>query len=123
MATYVIGIGSNAKGKLENVRDAIAWIDTIFYNVKSSSIYTTPATNGKDEDYANAVVKCDSDDELPIIQRRLKEYEQACGRTKESKIKGIVPIDLDIVICDNEKLRPRDYNAEYFLIGWRQING
>ena len=123
MATYVIGIGSNAKGKLENVRDAIAWIDTLFSNVKSSSIYTTPATNGKDDDYANAVVKCDSNDELPIIQRRLKEYEQACGRTKESKINGNVPIDLDIVICNNEILRPRDYNAEYFLIGWRQING
>lgn len=71
--------------------------------------------------YFNAVSVFSADtpaDELKLI---LKAYELTHGRTSEARSKGLVPIDLDLVIVNNEIVRRSDYDEEYFQIGYRQI--
>ena len=35
---------------------------------------------------------------------------------------GVIPIDLDIVIWNNNIIREKDFNQKYFQIGWHQLN-
>ena len=39
-----------------------------------------------------------------------------------SKKKGDIPMDLDIIIWNDEIIREADYNQHYFQIGWQQLN-
>ena len=87
-----------------------------------SEVYNTQATNGIDADYLNMVVIADCNDELDIILEKFKNYEAISGRTLQSKIIGVIPIDLDIVIWNNNIIREKDFNQKYFQIGWHQLN-
>jgi 2-amino-4-hydroxy-6-hydroxymethyldihydropteridine diphosphokinase len=51
----------------------------------------------------------------------LKSWEAECGRTPESKQKGVVPIDLDIVMWNSEVVRPVDYSRSYVSMGIAQL--
>lgn len=50
------------------------------------------------------------------------EYENVCGRTPASKQTGEIPMDIDIIIWNDEIIRPNDYEHEYFKIGWNMIH-
>ena len=57
----------------------------------------------------------------------MKEIETQQGRTSLSKQTGIIPIDIDIVVWNDEVMRPRDLQHEYMQKGLRmlgiEING
>lgn len=119
---FVISIGSNIDNKPNIINEAIARLDTIYTRIKSSAIYTTDALNGKDAAYCNCVAAysapgISADD----IVSMLKQIERDFGRSPELKAKGIVPIDLDLVILNDIILRQRDFNYDYFQIGWNEI--
>ena len=60
--------------------------------------------------------------DLDEAVKTLKELERNQGRTPELKIQGIVPIDIDVVIWNDEIVRMRDYEQDYFSQGYRQLN-
>lgn len=43
------------------------------------------------------------------------------GRHPEDKASGIVPVDIDIVMCDGVVLRQRDYSARHFRTGYEDL--
>ena len=49
----------------------------------------------------NAVAVCESEHSHNDLNDMLKQYEINCGRSKESKLNGVIPIDLDIVIAND----------------------
>ena len=113
-----ISIGSNTPNGAVNIENAFEFIKKNFENVACSQIYSTPSvTIGDNSIYFNAVARCLSDD-IDDINQELKSYEINCGRVKGSKN---VVIDLDVVVADNEVLRPRDFDREYFKIGYFQL--
>ena len=119
---FVISVGSNIDKKENIINRVIAHLDTIFARLISSSIYTTDALNGKDAPYSNCVVAYLTDDlSSEDIVSTLKQVERVFGRTPELKSRGIVPIDLDLVIYKGFILRERDFNYDYFQIGWNEI--
>ena len=122
MARFVIGIGSNVSDKVDSIKDAFAWLSDISEDFIASEIYITKALNGIDDDYANAVCSCSLDQSLQDFNLLLKQYEKSRGRTPESKITGLIPIDLDIVIYNGEIVRQKDYIREYFQKGWKMID-
>lgn len=112
----VISIGSNVEPKAQHVADAIAWLAETLTDVESSESYTTPPLRGVGEDYCNAVAIGFCTLPLEELNAKLKEYEAASGR-----LPGKIVIDLDIVMKDNEVLRPRDFQAEYFCHGYNEL--
>ncbi len=122
MNKLVISIGSNSNDKDWQVENCIAWLKTNLSGVSTSKIYGTPASNRKDPDYLNAVMKAKCKEDFNEIQQKLKDYETVCGRTPLSKQVGDIPMDLDIVIWNGNILRQRDFNQEYFQKGWQEIN-
>ena len=121
MNRIFLSIGSNAAERDQNVMKCMDWIAGHFTALAKSDIYTTPAINGKDNDYTNSVMEIESELEHDDLKAQFKQHEKDCGRIPESKALGIVPIDIDIVTWNDEILKPSDYSREYFQKGWRQI--
>lgn len=122
MNTYVISIGSNAVDKAERLAFGFDELGSRVDVVARSQAYVTPALNGRDADYLNAVAVVRTDVDLDSLSALLKHIETLSGRTPQSKMSGVVPLDLDTVIADGTVVRPGDFNQQYFQIGWNQIN-
>lgn len=121
MKKVVIGIGSNVESRDSNVADAIKWLESVLESVTASTVYATQPEGDARYPYANAVVAGLTDKSQSDFTSLLKDYESACGRTPELKALDIVPVDLDLVVYDDAVLRPGDFQARYFTIGYNQI--
>ena len=118
----VLSIGSNSADREDQMTNCIAWLRGIAILSKLSSVYNSPASNGKDPDYLNAVAEITTALTHPELTKLLKDYERQCGRTPQSKSLGSIPIDIDIVMWNGEVLRPKDFAQYYFAKGWNEIN-
>ena len=118
----VLSIGSNSADREAQMTNCIAWLRDNATLTKLSSVYNSPASNGKDPDYLNAVAEITSALTPPELTKLLKDYERQCGRTPQSKALGSIPIDIDIVMWNGEVLRQKDFAQYYFAKGWNEIN-
>lgn len=118
----IISIGSNTAEKNNNVLKALNWFEGISDSFVSSGIYETPEVHGRGESYMNAVgrgyVSCNFETLLNLCKR----YELLFGRTDEMRLLGKVPIDIDIVVWNDDIIRPLDFNREFFQIGYSEIS-
>ena len=110
MNKLVISIGSNSKDREWQVENCIKWLKSKLSGVSHSEIYNSAASNGKDPDYLNVVMKAKCRENFDEINKKLKDYESVCGRTPLSKQTGEIPMDLDIIIWNGEIVRERDFN-------------
>lgn len=122
MNRIVISIGSNDRCRESNVEQCLEFLRHRFPETRFSAVYNTPASNGRDADYLNVVMEGTCSDDFDKTKSLLKLYETAHGRTPASKLTGQVPIDLDIVMWNGEVVRQRDFNQDYFQIGWKQLH-
>ncbi|MCM1020742.1 MAG: 2-amino-4-hydroxy-6-hydroxymethyldihydropteridine diphosphokinase [Muribaculum sp.] len=122
MNIITLSIGSNTRRSRMRVACAIAWLKRHFSLVAVSDIYSTPEISGRFCDYSNAVAIIKSNLSAEVIEQHFKEYERCCGRTPASKIKGKIPIDLDLVIFNDFVIRSKELNHNHFSIGWHQIS-
>ena len=121
MNTLVLSIGSNSRDREWQMRHCIEWLKHILSSVKVSSIYNSVAVNNHDTDYLNAVMIESTKKGLEDISALMKQYETVCGRTPASKLQGEIPIDIDIVLWNNDVIRQRDFAQQYFQRGWQEL--
>ncbi|MDE6073646.1 MAG: 2-amino-4-hydroxy-6-hydroxymethyldihydropteridine diphosphokinase [Muribaculaceae bacterium] len=121
MTRVVIGIGSNVDPSDHRVAKAIDYLRTALDKAVSSSVYGTQPEGDARYPYSNAVIAGYTDLTRHEIINLLKRYETDNGRTPAQKAVDIVPIDLDLVVYGEEILRPGDFNASYFMTGYRQL--
>lgn len=119
-----LSLGSNLPPRHQRVRQAISWLKKSSQTCAVSSLYETPEIHGKGDPYVNAVMIAEYEcRDVDSINRIIKEYEISAGRDDAARSKGIVPIDIDIVLADSELLRPRDFDREFFQIGLSELLG
>ncbi len=117
MNNLILSLGSNSQDRDWQMSHAISHLKQMFRKTVVSEIYEVPAHNGIDAPYLNAVMVATTTKELDEIVAALKQWETLCGRTPASKQQGIIPIDIDVVIWNNEVLRPVDYSRSYVSKG------
>mgnify|MGYP004442647065 FL=1 len=118
----VICLGSNIPNRAEMIRLAISKVEAEYPSgIAVSHIYETPAIDGVSPNYSNAVMMLDSTHDYEQTQLQLKCIEREMGRTAQSKATGIVEIDLDVVMFNGTVMRPKDFNRNYFQIGYNHI--
>ncbi len=118
---YTLSVGSNCGST--NVKSAVTWLAGQLSDYKVSSLYETPAVKAGRGSYVNAVAEGFSTLSPEIFNERLKEYERLCGRDESCRSLGIVPIDIDIVICNDDVLREWDFRQTFFRIGFSELAG
>lgn len=120
MNKIILSLGSNLADGQAHVAAAIEWLESVGCQCEVSSIYSSPSINGDGTMYFNAVVRglfqCDAD-ELSV---KCKEYEATHGRVH---VKGMpVSIDIDVVVCNDCILRPKDASRYYFTRGVKELS-
>ncbi|MCH5328504.1 MAG: 2-amino-4-hydroxy-6-hydroxymethyldihydropteridine diphosphokinase [Coprobacter sp.] len=122
MNRVVIGLGSNVGNALALLEACCKDIASIAVSARFSACYETAAVGTVPApDYCNCVGIVETDWDYDRLYRCFKEMEKAAGRTPESKHRGEVPLDIDIVVWNDEVKRPRDMEQEYMQIGLNRL--
>ncbi len=123
LSVAVLSLGSNVPDSREQVLGALAWLrERVARGLRCSELYSTPALRPGKPRYLNAVAVAETAMQLAELNAALKQHEAACGRDEAMRRQGLVPIDLDVVMWNGAVLRDKDYNQQYFQIGWKLIN-
>lgn len=116
----VICLGANTPDADKQIHAARVSVSALCDIISISGIYpTAPEYAGESTPYLNEVIVLKTRLTLSAFQQFYKEYEKVVRA--QNKHEGLVNIDIDVVIWDNNILRPRDYNASYFREGIRRI--
>lgn len=115
-AILCLGSNLNPKDAEWNIDFATKKLQLEISILASSAIY--PSSSG----YMNQVVTCTTTCNYEQLHEYTKRLEYSLGRRKAHKDQGIVPIDIDIVVFDDEVKRPLDYCSAYFKQGIQEIN-
>lgn len=112
----VILVGSN-HGSREAIIDAVMLrLSGLLDGFRRSPAIESPDAAGNAAPYLNAVCSGSVDCPLDKFTRLTKSLEMEWGRTAESKLTGIVEVDIDIVMWGGDVLRPREVSSDYFTI-------
>lgn len=118
MNKLVISLGSNCGNRTNNVKQAADWLSRLLQDAACSEIYETPEIHGVGDPYMNAVIIGLSDNDYDSLNSCFKQYEIRAGRNDDARNRGEVPIDIDIVIWNDNVIRHSDYSANFFKIGY-----
>lgn len=121
MNSVVISLGSNVEDRMSRVAAAMTWIQSILRSTACSGIYETDDFHPTGRKYCNAVMAGDTALSQSEIDTAVRLYELNAGRDESARLRGDVPIDIDLVIWNGTVLRPRDMEREYFLRGFREL--
>lgn len=121
---YILSIGTNTEPREERLRDALQWLVSLGESYCSTPYATAPI--GRDagnerKHYQNAVVILDYSGSESELDPLLKAYEAGAGRTPEARLRGEVPIDIDIVIAGDKIVRPKDFSRYFFRQGYEEL--
>ncbi|MCM1377321.1 MAG: 2-amino-4-hydroxy-6-hydroxymethyldihydropteridine diphosphokinase [Clostridium sp.] len=120
----LVSIGSNTADRVKKLADAEECIrhrESKIEIKETTPFYETSPIGGGNEPYLNAVIRMETELKADAINKIFKEIEKEMGRTEETRNRGEVPIDIDLVIFGNEILRQRDYNTTYFQEGLKKL--
>lgn len=117
----ILSLGSNSLDREWQMKQAIKQIKQLFTKVVLSEIYEVGAHNGIDAPYLNAVAVASTSMTLDEVSVVCKQWETICGRTPASKLQGVIPIDIDVVVWNGEIVRETDYSRDYVAKGIVQL--
>lgn len=109
----VICLGSNFE-KEKNMRSAADLLRGYFPSIRFSELACTePVGLPLSGPFLNQMAIAGTDAPVEEVRRAFKEMEASLGRTADSKRKGQVPIDIDLLRWNERIVKPADWNKEY----------
>lgn len=120
--TAVLTLGSNVARAACIIEAARAAIDRVAEVRAYSGAYLSPDDTGAGADYLNAVLELTTTLSLSEMADFAAGLEQRSGRTADSKSRGVMPLDVDIVVWDTEVIKPYDTTRPYFRTGYQKIH-
>ncbi len=120
--TCYLSIGSNMPPRLRRLDTALSALASVVGIVDSSAAVESDDHSGRGPAYLNMAVRCTTDMSLDDLQRALRDLEKKLGRRPDSKERGMMPVDIDIVEYDGRVVSPDDFDRHYFTTCYRQLN-
>lgn len=122
MNKAIIGIGSNTTDAKARVEECCRNISEISSEAIFSSIYETEAVGSLPQpNYHNCVGVLRTSQPFEELKQKFKDMEREAGRLPEHKTEGKVIIDIDIVVWNNEVIKPTDLTRTYMTIGMEEL--
>lgn len=121
MHTYTICIGSNY-----NREATLLWarkqLTALFPSICfADEEETEPFLLHNPARFTNQVARFRSSDNVEETTQQLKRLEAAAGRTPEDKAIEKVILDIDLLMCDDTILKPKDMAQPYVMRGIAQL--
>ena len=123
MTQVLLSLGSNlawdeAVRMLEGVR---APLTLLCPGMRFSSIYATAAEGHSTGTYANCMAVAETPTDLATLEQACKRLEAELGRTDETRRRGLVPIDIDVVRYGDTVVRPTNFAHTYMRRGLEEL--
>lgn len=119
--TYIISLGSNEQ-RHENLDEARRRLKDIFPDVCFSTEQDTePIMICRSVPFANQVARFHSDMPCQQVLAYLKAIECKVGRMPDEVCRGIVRMDIDLLMCDDVVYKPMDMERGYVQIGLQEL--
>ena len=114
MNTAIIMLGSNTDVK-ENMRLTMNRLVECFeVTHKSLQVNTEPVGAQFSSNFLNVALKLLSEEPIDATVAIFKQIERKMGRLPDSKLTGIIPIDIDLIFWNNDLIHD-DYNNFDFV--------
>lgn len=117
----IIGLGSNSNYKENMVRTRRRLKDYFPEIDFSNDELTDPVDWITDDPFLNAVAIAYTDLEKEEVRSYFKTLEAECGRTKALKLKGVIPMDIDMLKWNDEVLKVKDLQLDYVINGLQSL--
>lgn len=115
MSEVLISLASNHEHE-KNLREARLRLAQILSSpVFTAALWTDPigTTHAPGTRYLNQLVSAETTLDSDQLEKVLKETELAMGRTADMRFKGLVPIDIDLLLHDGRRFHLRDWKRSY----------
>lgn len=115
----IISLGSNVPDKKRILLHAITALGVNV--IEATPPYMDPEDNDNRKPYLNIVALIETTMDFDSLLDSFKKQETEAGRTPAGKISGEIPLDIDIVVFNDNIIRPEDYRRPYFTRGYRML--
>lgn len=116
-----IMFGSNTDCEA-NLKSAASLLRAYFGSIRfSEAIYTEPIGLSDSGLFLNQVAVAGTNASLEEVRRAVKAMEKRLGRMSDSKQKGKIPIDIDLLLWNGTILKPADWEKEYVQLLFRSV--
>ena len=113
MHSVLISLASNHEQE-KNLSEARKALTQVLISPDyTPAIWTEPYGKKEGALYLNQLVSAQTDLDNDELNCRLKEIEKAQGRDDEARRQGLVPIDLDLLLYDQQRFHLRDWQRPY----------
>lgn len=120
--TCYLCLGSNMPPKLRRLDQALNALGDICTVMSTSESIESDDDSGLGQRYLNLVAMCTTTMNLDDMRVAIRDIEASQGRRPDSKERGSMPIDIDIVVFDDIVVSPYDFSRPYFTICYRQLS-
>ena len=119
----ILSLGSNIDNRSDNIATALSALARAGVECGCvSPAVESPDDTGRGNAYINVAVDCSTDMSLQALKDSISEVERQCGRVPSSKVTGLMPIDIDVVIWDDEVVSRYDFERPYFKECLRRLS-
>ena len=117
----ILCLGSNTDCEA-NLKSAVGLLRGYFGTIRfSEAAYTEPVGLPGSGLFLNQVAVAGTEASQEEVERALKDMEKRLGHMPDSKQKGQIPIDIDLLFWNGTILKPADWEKEYVQLLFRSV--
>ena len=112
MHKIILALGSNHEAKV-NIELALNLLSKIIKIIQSTPSYDNESTEFPISIFTNKILVCETELSYEKLNKELKHIETECGRNNYAKTSGIIPLDIDILLYENNRNQINDWDKPY----------
>ena len=123
MHKIILALGSNHEAKV-NIELALNLLSKSIKIIQSTPSYDNESTEFPISIFTNKILVCETELSYEKLNKELKHIETVCGRNIYAKTTGIIPLDIDILLYDNDRYHINDWDKPYikYLLTFISLN-
>lgn len=111
----ILSLGSNVEPRIDRICDAIRKLNEFLEISVASPAKESNDITGRGEPYLNMALRGVTGLDISNFLKRIAEIETSGGRHHIRSQAGMVDIDIDLIVWDDEIISPDDFSRPYFI--------
>ena len=95
------------------MREARKLLSALFPDIEFTRVMWTEPIGMEGEPFQNCLAHATTCLDVQEVERKLKEVEVLCGRTKEETLRNVIRMDVDLLRYDNYRCHEQDWDRPY----------